>query len=294
MKRYISFALVLMLIILSATFSYAEEAFGVTISPESYSLPQGESTQLTATVNVPEGESSEVIWSSDENSVYVNEKGFVTVKEDAPIGAIATITARSVFDPTLFGTCQITITGFLYTVLFYGFGCNILSCQRIPYGEAAEAPEPEQHEGYEFIEWSEDFSFITRDTYVSPYYSRIKLDVLFLDYDETVLKEDIVIYENSAIPPEDPSRSGYTFVGWDTDYSCVTKDLTITATYSLNGILGDANGDGEVSSGDVGFILRAIINLEIIDDENAVISDYNKDERVNSGDASAILHLLVD
>lgn len=58
--------------------------------------------------------------------------------------------------------------------------------------------------------------------------------VTFKDYDETILKQETVIYQESATPPSDPTREGYTFVGWDIDYSNVINDITITAQYNVN------------------------------------------------------------
>lgn len=55
--------------------------------------------------------------------------------------------------------------------------------------------------------------------------------VTFVDYNGTVLKTETVNSGESATAPADPSRDGYTFVGWDKTYSNVTGDLTITAMY---------------------------------------------------------------
>ena len=35
-----------------------------------------------------------------------------------------------------------------------------------------------------------------------------------------------------AVPPDDPTRDGYTFDGWDGDYTDITSYTTITATYT--------------------------------------------------------------
>ncbi|MCR5809277.1 MAG: InlB B-repeat-containing protein [Clostridiales bacterium] len=58
--------------------------------------------------------------------------------------------------------------------------------------------------------------------------------VTFVDHDGTVLKTQRVGEGESAAPPENPSREGYTFVGWDGDYTNVTADVTITAQYVIN------------------------------------------------------------
>lgn len=58
--------------------------------------------------------------------------------------------------------------------------------------------------------------------------------VIFLDYDGTELKSLIVKEGASAIAPSNPSRTGYTFTGWNKDHSYVTSNLTIIAEYEEN------------------------------------------------------------
>ena len=55
--------------------------------------------------------------------------------------------------------------------------------------------------------------------------------VTFVDWDGTTLKTQTVDFGADATPPANPSRANYVFVGWDTDYTGVTEDLTVTALY---------------------------------------------------------------
>lgn len=56
--------------------------------------------------------------------------------------------------------------------------------------------------------------------------------VTFTDgYSGTVLKEETVESGSAATAPTDPSRSGYTFDGWDADFSSITADLTVNAKW---------------------------------------------------------------
>lgn len=68
--------------------------------------------------------------------------------------------------------------------------------------------------------------------------------VTFVDYDGTILGTDKVHYGTAATAPEDPTRDGYNFAGWDTDFSNVTDDLTITATYSIATALPETQANG--------------------------------------------------
>ena len=59
--------------------------------------------------------------------------------------------------------------------------------------------------------------------------------VTFVDYDGTTLKTEEVESGNSATAPTAPTREHYRFKEWDTDFSNVTSDLTVTAVYTENG-----------------------------------------------------------
>ena len=83
-----------------------------------------------------------------------------------------------------------------------------------------------------------EMSFTTRGEYL--------YTVTFVDYDGTILSSDKVHYGTAATAPEDPSRDGYNFAGWDKDYSNVTDDLTVTAQYTVSTALPQATTDSSV------------------------------------------------
>ncbi|MBQ4569142.1 MAG: leucine-rich repeat protein [Ruminococcus sp.] len=56
--------------------------------------------------------------------------------------------------------------------------------------------------------------------------------VTFVDYDGTVLDEQTIEYGTAAIAPTAPTRDGYTFKGWDKDFSNITENTTVTAQYT--------------------------------------------------------------
>lgn len=58
-----------------------------------------------------------------------------------------------------------------------------------------------------------------------------KYVVTFKDYDGKVLKAQSVEYGKAATAPSSPTRTGYTFAGWDQSFNKVTNDITVTATY---------------------------------------------------------------
>ena len=57
---------------------------------------------------------------------------------------------------------------------------------------------------------------------------------MFLDWEGTILKTEQVEDGCSATAPATPVREGYTFTGWDKDFSNVQSDLIVTAQYEIN------------------------------------------------------------
>ena len=58
--------------------------------------------------------------------------------------------------------------------------------------------------------------------------------VTFFDWDDTVLARVAVAAGEAATAPADPVREGYTFIGWDKDFSFVNSNLDVYAQYQLD------------------------------------------------------------
>ena len=59
-----------------------------------------------------------------------------------------------------------------------------------------------------------------------------KFKVTFVDWDDRVIEIDEVEPNSAATPPEDPTREGYVFSGWDISFDEVSGDITVKATYT--------------------------------------------------------------
>ena len=72
--------------------------------------------------------------------------------------------------------------------------------------------------------------------------------VAFVDWNGKVLKNEAVGPGFAATAPEAPERLGYTFTGWDKDFSNVTDNMTVTAQYEMitSGICG-MDGEGNLA-----------------------------------------------
>lgn len=74
-------------------------------------------------------------------------------------------------------------------------------------------------------------AFVWRDFY---YTQIIQYIVQFVDWNGTILSEQKVTEEESAIAPANPSREGYTFIGWDKEFDSITGPTIVTAQYTIN------------------------------------------------------------
>jgi len=120
------------------------------------------------------------------------------------------------------------------TVTFLDKDGNLIEEQYVVKGEGAVAPEAPEVEGYTFSGWDKEFDNVTSDLTVKALYDINIYTVTFLGFNDTELKVEYVEYGGSATPPDEPEVEGYTFIGWDKDFSNISSDLTVTALYKKN------------------------------------------------------------
>ena len=175
-----------------------------------------------------------------------------------------------------------------YTVTFKDWDGTVLKTQEVQYGGDAEAPADPTRTGYTFTGWDKAFTNVTADLVVTAQYEINTYTVTFKDWDGTVLKTQEVQYGGDAEAPADPTRTGYTFTGWDKEFTNITADLVVTAQYEM---LGDVDGDGNVSMADALTILR--MAMDILPVENQQIADVDGDGFITSMDALLALRFAM-
>ena len=176
----------------------------------------------------------------------------------------------------------------MHTVTFKDWDGTVLKTQEVQHGGDAEAPADPTRVGYTFTGWDKAFTNITADLVVTAQYEINTYTVTFKDWDGTVLKTQEVQYGGDAEAPADPTRTGYTFTGWDKAFTNITADLVVTAQYEM---LGDVDGDGNVSMADALTILR--MAMDILPVENQQIADVDGDGFITSMDALLALRFAM-
>ena len=119
----------------------------------------------------------------------------------------------------------------VYSVKFVNRDNSEICTQYVEYADDAIEPSEPSCFGYIYIGWDNDFTNVTHDMIIKALYEPIPYSVFFLDWDGTLIDEQIVGYGTSAIAPTVPEHEGYSFIGWDTDFSVITGETTVTAQY---------------------------------------------------------------
>ena len=179
-------------------------------------------------------------WSNRDSQAAQN--GDATMDDNGVVTAIKEgkmwVRVTSVADKNIKDACLIIIKKRvpIYTVTFKDWDGTTLKTEQVEQGQSATAPADPVREGYTFIGWDKSFSNVQSDLTVTALYEQnapdpIYYTVIFQDWDGTTLKTEQVEQGKSATAPAPPVREGYTFKGWDKDFSNVQSNLTVTAQY---------------------------------------------------------------
>ena len=121
-------------------------------------------------------------------------------------------------------------------VCFVDYDDRVLKVEVAASGGNVTPPVSPSRANYEFAGWDGTYTDVKSDSVVTATYTPkavegIPYTVTFRDFDGTVLKTDHVTAGRDAIPPANPTRSGYIFSGWNGDFSCIRSDTEVSAKY---------------------------------------------------------------
>ncbi|MBR2936813.1 MAG: InlB B-repeat-containing protein, partial [Paludibacteraceae bacterium] len=211
----------------------------------SVSMVKGETKYIQ--LNKTRGATETVLFKiSNENVITIDEESIHTSLRNisfdikALAAGKATITATTE-ESGLTATCEVTVTSNdFFTITFVNEDGTVLQTGQVREGEmpaytgATPTKAATAEHTYTFVGWTPELVPVTTDaTYTATYSANMipEFTVNFMDWDGTSLKTEKVRQGKSATAPADPVREGYTFIGWDKDFSNVQSDLTVTAQY---------------------------------------------------------------
>jgi len=120
-----------------------------------------------------------------------------------------------------------------YTVTFMDWDGEVLKTENIIFGNSATPPSDPIREGYRFTGWDKSHIAVISELTITATYVQ-QFTVTFKDWNDEILKTQVVDCGGDATPPENPIRGGYTFTGWSGAYTNVVGNASITATYTEN------------------------------------------------------------
>lgn len=132
-------------------------------------------------------------------------------------------------------TSDLTITAqyelVTYTVKWLNWDSLTLKEEKVQYSKSATPPSDPSRFGYNFTGWDIAYASITSDLVITANFKRATYIVKWLNWDSSLLKEEVVEHGSSATQPDAPIRVGHTFTGWNALYSDIQSNLTITAKF---------------------------------------------------------------
>ena len=140
-----------------------------------------------------------------------------------------------------------------YTITFDTNGGSEIAPITQDYGTAITAPADPTREGYTFIGWDRDIPEImpAENITVTAQWEINRYTITFDTAGGSEIAPITQDYGTNIAVPADPTREGYTFIGWDREIpeTVPAENMTVTALWEINRytITFDTNGGSEIA-----------------------------------------------
>ena len=140
-----------------------------------------------------------------------------------------------------------------YTITFDTAGGSEIAPITQDYGTVITAPEAPTREGYTFIGWDKEIptTMPAENMTVTAQWEINQYTITFDTNGGSEIAPITQDYGTAITAPDDPTREGYTFIGWDTEIPTTmpAENMIITAKWKVNQytITFDSNGGSEIA-----------------------------------------------
>ena len=223
--------------------------------------------------------------------VYSNSFSYYTATLYVPQGAKATYAATDTWKN--FNNIK-EISSNKYFCITYMVDGEIYATDSIASGSTITLIDEPTKEGYTFSGWSEapetmpDEDIIINGTFTVNYYK------VTYTVDGKIYATDNIAYGSKITLINIPAKDGYTFSGWsEAPETMPAKDITISGTFTLSVIPGDANMDRYISMADVVAIVSHILH-QPTKEFNATAADITGDGNISMADIVGIVNVILN
>ena len=140
-----------------------------------------------------------------------------------------------------------------YTITFDANGGSEIAPITQDYGTAITAPADPTREGYTFIGWDREIpaTMPAENVTVTAQWEINRYTVTFDTNGGSEIAPITQDYGTAITAPADPTREGYTFIGWDREIPATmpAENVTVTAQWEINRytVTFDTNGGSEIA-----------------------------------------------
>ena len=192
-----------------------------------------------------------------------------------------------------------------YTITWKNDDGTVIDTTTVAYGDtpthADATKEATEQYTYTFTGWTPEVVAVTGDAeYTATFDSVVnEYTITWKNDDGTVIDTTTVAYGDTpthADATKDATEQyTYTFTGWTPEVEAVTGDAEYTATFEAvkKTLIGDADGDGQVTIVDATWIQRYLVSFTL-DFFDEVAADVDGDGEVSILDATWIQRYLAD
>ena len=140
-----------------------------------------------------------------------------------------------------------------YTITFDSNGGSEIAPITQDYGTAIAAPADPTREGYTFIGWDKAIptTMPAENTIITAKWAVNQYTITFDTAGGSEIAPIMQDYGTAIAAPADPTREGYTFIGWDREIpaNMPAENVTLTAQWEINRytVTFDTNGGSEIA-----------------------------------------------